>query len=147
MPGSSRTDRTTASRLRRLRCAVHLNQILRTRILLAHQDVGLFSRLHRTLMFFVNQRCKVIPDNVIAPDEFAALSPKVWVQVRDALNANLDLVETFVDVGHDRASKSAKGQASSEAGVEGGGTTPMPGTICIHNHAWLRRSQVQIPKL
>jgi hypothetical protein len=33
-------------------------------MLLEPQDVELFFRLHRTLMFFVNQRLKVIPDKL-----------------------------------------------------------------------------------
>jgi len=48
-------------------------------------------------MFFVNQRLQVIPNKVATPDEFAALSPEVRLKVRDALNANLDLIESFVD--------------------------------------------------
>ena len=66
-------------------------------MLLEPQDVELFFKLHRTLMFFVNQRLKVIPDELATPDEFAALSPEVRLKVRDALNANLDLIESFVD--------------------------------------------------
>ena len=66
-------------------------------MLLEPQDVELFFRLHRALMFFVNQRLKVLPDNLATPDEFAALSPEVRLKVRDALNANLDLIESFVD--------------------------------------------------
>ena len=52
------------------------------------QDVELFFKLHRTLMFFVNQRLKVIPDKLATPEEFAALSPEVRLKVRDALLAN-----------------------------------------------------------
>ena len=33
-------------------------------MLLEPHDLDLFFRLHRTLMFFVNQRLKVIPDNI-----------------------------------------------------------------------------------
>ena len=66
-------------------------------MLLDPQDVDLFFSLHRTLMFFVNQRLKVIPDKLATPDEFAALSPQVRHKVRDALNAHLDLIESFVD--------------------------------------------------
>ena len=66
-------------------------------MLLAPQDVELFFRLHRTLMFFVNQRLNVIPVKITTPEEFAALSPEVRLEVRDALNANLDLIESFVD--------------------------------------------------
>src|SRR5271166_1167593 len=66
-------------------------------MLLEPQDVVLFFRLHRALMFFVNQRLKVIPDKLATPEEFAALSPEVRLTVRDALNARLDLIESFVD--------------------------------------------------
>jgi hypothetical protein len=59
------------------------------------QDVELFFRLHRTLMFFVNQRLKVTPIKVASPEEFAALSPEVRLKVRDSLNTNLDLIESF----------------------------------------------------
>ena len=65
-------------------------------MLLERQDVHLFFRLHRTLMFFVNQRLKVIPAVPVSPDAFATLSPEVRVKVRDALVANLDLIESFV---------------------------------------------------
>jgi hypothetical protein len=66
-------------------------------MLLEPQDVELFFRLHRTLMFFVNLRLKVIPDKLATPEELAALSPGVRLKVRDALNANLDLIESFVE--------------------------------------------------
>ena len=66
-------------------------------MLLEPQDVELFFRLHRALMFFVNQRLKVIPNELATPEEFAALSPEVRLKVRDALNARLDLIESFVD--------------------------------------------------
>jgi len=65
-------------------------------MLLTPQDVELFFRLHRALMFFVNQRLKVIADNPATPEDFAARSPEVRLKVRDALNANLDLIESFV---------------------------------------------------
>ena len=57
------------------------------KMLLDPPDLELFFRLHRTLMFFVNQRLKVVPDDLATPDEFAALSPEVRLKVRDALNA------------------------------------------------------------
>jgi hypothetical protein len=66
-------------------------------MLLEPQDVELFFRLHRTLMFFVNQRLKVIPDKIASAEEFAALSPEVRLKVRDTLNAHLDLIQLFVD--------------------------------------------------
>jgi hypothetical protein len=66
-------------------------------MLLEPQDVELFFKLHRSLMFFVNQRLKVVPEDLASPDAFAALSPQVRLKVRDALNAHVDLIETFVD--------------------------------------------------
>ena len=66
-------------------------------MLLTPQDVELFFRLHRTLMFFVNQRLKVIPDDIASPEEFAALSPEVRLKVRDAFLDHTDLIQSFVD--------------------------------------------------
>src|SRR6478672_5138498 len=66
-------------------------------MLLTPEDVELFFKLHRALMFFVNQRLKVVPDDIASPDAFAALSPQVRLNVRDALSANLDLIQQFVD--------------------------------------------------
>ncbi len=66
-------------------------------MLLEPLDVELFFKLHRALMLFVNHRLKVIPNKVVSPGEFAALSPEVRLKVRDALNGNLDLIESFVD--------------------------------------------------
>lgn len=68
----------------------------RTDMLLTPQAVALFFKLHRALMFFVNQRLKVIPDDVASPNEFSSLPPEVRLKVRDALNANVDLIESFV---------------------------------------------------
>jgi hypothetical protein len=66
-------------------------------MLLPPQDVELFFRLHRTLMFFVNQRLKVLPGDLASPEEFAALAPEVRVKVRDALLDHTDLIPSFVD--------------------------------------------------
>ena len=38
-------------------------------MLLEPHDVELFFKLHRTLMFFVNQRLKVMPDDIATPDD------------------------------------------------------------------------------
>ena len=65
-------------------------------MLLPPHELEQFFRLHRAIMFFVNQRLQVIPDRITTPEKFAALSPAVRVKVRDALSANLDLIESFV---------------------------------------------------
>lgn len=66
-------------------------------MLLTPQDVALFFKLHRALMFFVNQRLKVILDEVASPDEFSSLSPEVRLKVRDAFLKHTDLVQSFAD--------------------------------------------------
>ncbi len=68
-----------------------------TPMLLTPQNVELFFRLHRTLMFFVNQRLKVLPDDVASPDAFSSLSPAVRLKVRDAFLSHTDLIQQFVD--------------------------------------------------
>jgi hypothetical protein len=37
----------------------------------------LFFTLHRTLLFFVYERLKVIPDKLATPEDFTVLSPEV----------------------------------------------------------------------
>src|SRR6516164_7404474 len=66
-------------------------------MLLTPQDVELFFKLHRALMFFVNQRLKVIADDVASPDEFSSLPPDVRLKVRDAFLKHTDLLQAFVD--------------------------------------------------
>src|SRR5713101_4943202 len=66
-------------------------------MLFTPQDAELFFKLHRALMFFVNQRLKVIPDDVASPDEFSSLSPEVRLKVRDAFLNHIDLIPAFVD--------------------------------------------------
>jgi hypothetical protein len=73
-------------------------------MLLPPHELELFFRLHRALLFFVNQRLTVIPDTLASPEEFAALPPGVRLKVRDALNANLDLIESFASVNPARLS-------------------------------------------
>jgi hypothetical protein len=66
-------------------------------MLLTPQDVQLFFKLHRALMFFMNQRLKVIAHDVASPDEFSALSPETRLKVRDAFLGHTDLLQAFVD--------------------------------------------------
>src|SRR6516164_1594440 len=66
-------------------------------MLLTPQDVELFFKLHRTLMFFVNQRLRVLPDDVASPDAFASLPSEVRLKVRDAFLKHTDLIQQFVE--------------------------------------------------
>jgi hypothetical protein len=59
-------------------------------------DVELFFKLHRALMFFVNQRLMVLPDNISSPAEFLSLSPQARLKVRDAFLDRTDLIQQLV---------------------------------------------------
>ncbi len=61
------------------------------------RDAELFFRLHRTLMFFVNQRLRVVAEDVASPEQFSGLAPELRLKVRDALLEHRDLLQTFVD--------------------------------------------------
>lgn len=65
-------------------------------MLLESQEVDQFFRLHRTLMLYVNQCLTVIADQPATPAEFGELPPEVRLKVRDALIANVALIESFV---------------------------------------------------
>ena len=66
-------------------------------MLLNPPDVGLLFKLHKALMFFVNQRLKAVPDEPASPDEFSSLPPKTRLIVRDAFLKNTGLLQAFVD--------------------------------------------------
>src|SRR5438309_10523882 len=66
-------------------------------MLLTPQDAELFFKLHRALMFFVNRRLRVLPDDIASPEEFSALQPAVRLKVRDALLGHTDLIQAFVE--------------------------------------------------
>lgn len=64
-------------------------------MLLPAHELDLFFKLHASLMCFVNQRLRVVPDKVAAPEEFVDLPIEARLKVRDALNANLGVIESF----------------------------------------------------
>ncbi len=66
-------------------------------MLLTPQEADLFFRLHRALMFFVNRRLRVLPDDIASPEEFSALPPAVRLKVRDAFLGHTDLIQAFVE--------------------------------------------------
>jgi hypothetical protein len=65
-------------------------------MLLSADDAELFFRLHRSLMWFVNDCLRIVPD-IGSPDEFSALPPKTRLEVRNALLDKADLIQSFVD--------------------------------------------------
>jgi hypothetical protein len=66
-------------------------------MLLEPDEAQLFFKLHRTLLFFVNQRLKVTPERFNSPSEFGDLSLPAQHNIRDALTARLDLIPAFVE--------------------------------------------------
>jgi hypothetical protein len=61
------------------------------------EDVEQFFRLHQSLMFYVNQKLKVIDQKVATPEKYSGLSPEIRFQVHQALLDHMDLIDAFVD--------------------------------------------------
>ena len=61
------------------------------------EDVELFFRLHRSLMFFVNQRLNVIDEKVATPDAYSVLPPTNRIEVHKTLLEHMDLIDAFPD--------------------------------------------------
>src|SRR5437868_3344290 len=68
---------------------------LRTTMRLDPHDLSLFYTLHKALMFFVNQRLDVIEKLLESPDQVGNLPPDDGLKLRDALLANMDLIDAF----------------------------------------------------
>ena len=66
-------------------------------MLLEPQDVELFFKLHRALMFFVDQRLKVIPDNIASAGRIRRTVAGSPPQSPGRLECQLDLIESFVE--------------------------------------------------
>ncbi len=64
---------------------------------LSLDDVDLFFRLHRGLMFFVNQKLKVLDTKVATPEAYSGLAPETRVKVHEALLDHMDLIDAFAD--------------------------------------------------
>jgi hypothetical protein len=65
-------------------------------MLLPPKDAGLFFKLHRSLMCFVNQRLGIVPD-VADPSEFSGLPLETRFKVREAFLENVGLIESFAE--------------------------------------------------
>jgi hypothetical protein len=66
-------------------------------MLLPLEDVEQFFRLHRALMFYVNQRLRVIDERVASPEAYSGLSPETRFKVHQALLEHMDLIDAFAD--------------------------------------------------
>ena len=53
-------------------------------MLLAPQDGLLLFELHRCLLFFVNERLQILPDQIDGPEDIARLAPEQLILVREA---------------------------------------------------------------
>jgi len=59
-------------------------------------DLRLFYKLHKALMLFVSQRLDVVENPLASPDQVAKLPLEDRIKLRDALVANMDLIDAFV---------------------------------------------------
>src|ERR1700693_5024191 len=66
-------------------------------MLLTAEQADLFFKLHRNLMFFLNERLHVLPDKISTPEEFAILPPETRLKVRKAFLVERELIESFVN--------------------------------------------------
>ena len=63
---------------------------------LSPSECRIFYKLHPALMCYANWKQKILPDQPGDPAEFYALDPEKRVKVRDALHAQPDLIDQFV---------------------------------------------------
>ncbi len=59
-------------------------------------EVEQFFQLHWSLMFFVNQQLKLIPEEVATPEDYSVLPPETRIEVHKAFLEHLDLIDDFV---------------------------------------------------
>lgn len=59
------------------------------------EAVDLFFRLHRSLMFFVNQKLRVIDEKAATPEKYSGLPPEKRIKVHEAFLEHTDLVNAF----------------------------------------------------
>jgi hypothetical protein len=64
---------------------------------LSTSECRLFYKLHPALMCFANRKWKILSEQPDDPAEFYALEPEKRVKVRDALHAEPDLIDRFVE--------------------------------------------------
>jgi hypothetical protein len=64
---------------------------------LSLEDVDLFFRLHRGLMFFVNRKLKVIDEEIATPEAYSGLPPETRLRVHRALLDHIELIDAFAD--------------------------------------------------
>ena len=64
---------------------------------LSIEDVDLFFRLHRSLMFFVNRRLDVIDGKVASVEAYSGLAPEIRFKVHQALLDHPELIDVFAD--------------------------------------------------
>jgi hypothetical protein len=66
-------------------------------MLLTPAEAELFFKLHRALMFFVNQQLHVLPHEIKTVDDYAVQSPEARLKVHKAFVDEIDLIEKFID--------------------------------------------------
>jgi hypothetical protein len=61
------------------------------------EEVKLFFRLHRTLMWLVNRRLQVLDQEAATPDDFSGLPAETRIKVHEALLGHRELIDAFAD--------------------------------------------------
>ncbi len=66
-------------------------------MLLMPPEAALFFKLHRALMFFVNQQLHVLPHEINTVDDYVVQAPQARIKVHKAFLDEIDLIEKFID--------------------------------------------------
>jgi hypothetical protein len=66
-------------------------------MLLSPPEAELFFKLHRALMFFVNQQLHVFPHEIKTADDYSVQSPEARIKVHKAFLDDIGIIEKFID--------------------------------------------------
>ena len=66
-------------------------------MLFTPSEAALFFKLHRALMFFVNQQIHVLPHEINTVDDYVVQAPQARIKVHKAFLDEIDLIEKFID--------------------------------------------------
>jgi hypothetical protein len=64
---------------------------------LSREDGLLFYKLYPALMFYTNQKLKVVDEMSAGFEEYLAVPGELRVKVRNALHAHRELIESYAD--------------------------------------------------
>jgi len=83
-----------------------------------------FYKLHSSLLFYVNDRLRILDGHVSSPEEFLALSAEERIKVRDALSQHIEMIDAY-------AKENPSGFSEDELGIIRSWKYQLAGTFFI----------------